>query len=193
MKFQWCVSDFFLLQTASDLTEFNNCPKPSQRGCSFLTFFFSPRCPCACGFHMCVHFETNQAAATQTHLTYCLSNPTLSGCVLVAGSYRFSADARSLRGVWRKGNGSHLWSFEEWIWVFLGSGSCPHLFLLNFLPCRCCFGLFTVPLGIRHCYGLYSKSVDGKYNWTSVNTPPIHSDKFSLSFLLISSQSAKKD
>lgn len=157
MKFQCFVSDSFLLQTASDLTEFNNCPKPSQRGCSFLIFFF-PRCVCVCGFYMCVHFETNQAADTQTQ-EYCLSNPTLSGCVLVAVSYRFSADARSPRGVSRKGNGSHLWSFEEWIWVFLGSGSCHHLFLPNFLPCRCCFGLFTFPLGIQHCYGLFNKSV----------------------------------
>lgn len=113
---------------------------------------------CVCVFYMCVHFETNRAADRQTQ-EYCLSNPTLSGCVLVAGSYRFSADARSPRGVSRKGNGSHLWSFEEWIWVFLGSGSCHHLFLPNFLPCRCCFGLFTFPLGIQHCYGLFNKSV----------------------------------
>lgn len=96
------------------------------------------------GLYLWVHFETDQAADTQTQ-EYCLSNPTLSGCVLVAGSYRFAADARSPRGVSRKGNGSHLWSFEEWIWVFLGSGSCHHLFLPNFLPCRCCFGLFNVP------------------------------------------------
>lgn len=124
MKFQWCVSDFFLLQTASDLTEFNNCPKPSQRGCSFFNNYFFSKCACACGFYMCVHFKTNQAADTQTQ-EYCLSHPTLSGCVLVAGSYRFSADARSPRGVSRKGNGSHLWSFEEWIWVFFGLWQLP--------------------------------------------------------------------
>lgn len=57
MKFQWCVSDFFLLQTASDLTEFNNCPKPSQRGCSFLTIFlflFSSKVSvCVLVLHVC--------------------------------------------------------------------------------------------------------------------------------------------
>lgn len=164
MKFQWCLSDFLLLQTASDLTEFNNCPKPSQRGCSFLTnflffvFFFFFQGVCVWVLHVCSLWDKPGSTDTQMQ-EYCLSNPTLSGCVLVAGSYRFSADARSPRGVSRKGNGSHLWSFEEWIWVFLGSGSCRHLFLLNFPPCRCCFGLFTFPLGIQHCYGLYSKSV----------------------------------
>lgn len=52
MKFQWCVFDFFLLQTASDLTEFNNCPKPSQRGCSFLTLFFFSKV-CVWVLHVC--------------------------------------------------------------------------------------------------------------------------------------------
>lgn len=46
------------------------------------------------------------------------------------------------RGPRGKGTGPLLWSFEEWIRVFLGSGSCRHLFLPNLLPCPV-FGLFT--------------------------------------------------
>lgn len=77
MKFQCCVSDFFLLQTASDLTEFNNCPKPSQRGCFFLIFFFSKVCVCVCVWviHVCSLWDKPGCRHTNTGILPVKSHP----------------------------------------------------------------------------------------------------------------------
>lgn len=191
MKFQCFVSDSFLLQTASDLTEFNNCPKPSQRGCSFLIFFF-PRCVCVCVGSTCVF--TSRQTRLQTHKrrnTACQIPPSAGVCqslgpivsqqmLGVHGGSRGKGTAPT-SGPLKSGYGS-FWALAA-ATIF----SCR-----IFFPVDVALAFLRSLLASSTVMGCSTNRCSGKNNWTSINTPHIHLDKFCLSLLLTFSQSAKK-
>lgn len=61
-----------------------------------------------------------------------------------------------------------------------------------FFPVNVALAFLRSLLASSTVMGCKENQCSGKYNWTSVNTPHIHIDRFCVSFSLTFSQSAKK-
>lgn len=122
------------LESRSDLTDSDNCPPSPLLGWPFLMSFVRV---CAC---WCVFSTRDKTTQQDRHSTCQPVNYPLSGCVLVAGSYRSSADGRrpgggGMDGCGEAGRALLLWRGKMGLW---GPGWLPlfgtaALFLLLFL------------------------------------------------------------